>query len=186
MYYNILNAEVFLDHISIESTNPKRIAQFYSKNMMMDKIHISKNEWHCIGSNRLLIFQKGVNNKLSFTAFGCKSQLKLKKIKERILLKNIEIKEFNSIYLKKGSFFIYDPDNNKIVFGVPMKRNFKKIGYHAPLQHLTLQSLDVKKIVNFYHEKLGFAISDRVIDKNGEMMTCFLRSNKEHHNIACF
>ena len=50
MHYNILNSEVFLDHLSIESTNPERIAQFYSKNMMMDTISISKNEWHCIGS----------------------------------------------------------------------------------------------------------------------------------------
>ena len=42
MHYSILNSEVFLDHLSIESTNPERIAQFYSDNMMMDKISISK------------------------------------------------------------------------------------------------------------------------------------------------
>ena len=77
MHYNILNSEVFLDHLSIESTNPERIAQFYSDNMMMDKISISKNEWHCIGSNRLLIFQKGTNKKLSFAAI---SDFKPKKI----------------------------------------------------------------------------------------------------------
>ena len=186
MHYNILNSEVFLDHLSIESTNPEKIAHFYSKNMMMDTISISKNEWHCLGSNRLLIFQKGTNKKLSFAAFGCKSQKKLNKIKERVLLKNIEIKNYNSIYLKKGSFSIYDPDKNKIVFGVPLKRNFKKKGYHAPLQHLTLQSLDIKKFINFYNKKLGFVISDRVIDENGEITTCFLRSNKQHHSIACF
>ena len=33
---------------------------------------------------------------------------------------------------------------------------------------------------------MGFAISDRVIDKNGMITTCFLRSNKEHHSLACF
>ena len=62
----------------------------------------------------------------------------------------------------------------------------KKKGYHAPLQHLTLQSLDLKKFINFYNKKLGFVISDRVIDENGEITTCFLRSNKQHHSIACF
>ena len=81
---------------------------------------------------------------------------------------------------------IYDPDKNKIVFGVPLKRNLKKKGYHARLQHLTLQSLDIKKFINFYHKKLGFVISDRVVDENGEITTCFLRSNKQHHTIACF
>ena len=42
MHYNILNSEVFLDHLSIESTNPERIAQFYSDNMMMDKCIVVK------------------------------------------------------------------------------------------------------------------------------------------------
>ena len=49
-----------------------------------------------------------------------------------------------------------------------------------------MQSLDVKKIIDFYHKKLGFAISDRVINKNGVITTCFFRSNKEHHSLACF
>ena len=186
MHNTILNSEVFLDHLAIESTNPKKIAKFYSKNLMMKKKCVSNNEWHCVGPNRILIFKKGTTKKLSFAAFGCKSESKLNKIKKRVLSERIKIKEYSSIYLKKGSFSIYDPDNNKIVFGVPLKRRSKNNRYHAPLQHLTLQSLDVKKIIDFYHKKLGFAISDRVIDKNGVITTCFLRSNKEHHSLACF
>lgn len=38
MHNTILNSEVFLDHIAIESANPKKIAEFYSKNLMMKKI----------------------------------------------------------------------------------------------------------------------------------------------------
>ena len=180
MHNTILNSEVFLDHIAIESTNPKKIAEFYSKNLMMKKNCVSNSEWHCLGPNRLLIFKKELNKKLSFAAFACKSERKLNKIRKRILSERIRIKEFSSVYLKKSSFSIFDPDYNQIVFGVPLKRRSKKNRYHAPLQHLTLQSLDLNKIIDFYHKKLGFAISDRVINKNGVITTCFFRSNKEH------
>ena len=186
MHNTILNSEVFLDHIAIESTNPKKIADFYTKNLIMKKNYVSDNEWHCFGPNRLLIFKKGINNKLSFAAFACKAERILNKIRKRILSERIKIKEFSAVYLKKGSFSIIDPDNNQIVFGVTLKRRSKKTRYHAPLQHLALQSIDVKKLFDFYHKKLGFAISDRVIDKNGVLTTCFLRSNKEHHSLACF
>ncbi len=37
MHDTILKSKVFLDHIAIESTNPKKIAEFYSKNLMMKK-----------------------------------------------------------------------------------------------------------------------------------------------------
>ena len=126
MHNTILNSEVFLDHIAIESANPKKIAEFYSKNLMMKKNCISNSEWHCFGPNRLLIFKKGINNKLFCAAFGCRSEKKLNKIKKRILSERINIKEYSSIYLEKSSFSICDPDNNKIVFGVPIKRRSKK------------------------------------------------------------
>ena len=73
MHDTILKSKVFLDHIAIESTNPKKIAEFYSKNLMMKKNCVSNSEWHCFGPNRLLIFKKGIKNKLSFAAFGIKT-----------------------------------------------------------------------------------------------------------------
>ena len=36
MHNTILNSEVFLDHIAIESANPKKIAEFYSKKKFND------------------------------------------------------------------------------------------------------------------------------------------------------
>jgi catechol-2,3-dioxygenase len=39
---------------------------------------------------------------------------------------------------------------------------------------------------NFYKNKLGFQVTDRVTKNNGELATCFTTSNHEHHTIACF
>ena len=57
---------------------------------------------------------------------------------------------------------------------------------NGPLQHLTFATLDVEKFVNFYVGKLGFCISDRVIHPDGKLATCFVRSNHQHHTVACF
>ena len=67
-----------------------------------------------------------------------------------------------------------------------IKKYQKKNSLHGPLQHLTFKSQDVNKFINFYHHKLGFAISDRVVNTGDEVMTCFVRSTQEHHNLACF
>jgi catechol-2,3-dioxygenase len=59
-------------------------------------------------------------------------------------------------------------------------------GLKGPIQHLTLATGDVGAIEGFYAGKLGFSVSDRVLDGEGKVMTCFMRSNHEHHTLACF
>ncbi|MDB4239161.1 VOC family protein, partial [Alphaproteobacteria bacterium] len=88
---------------------------------------------------------------------------------------------------KKGSFSVKDPDENIICFGV-LKDNEspKKQGIQGPLQHLTFASLDVERFQNFYQNRLGFEVTDRVVTNDGKLATCFTTSNHEHHTIACF
>ena len=52
--------------------------------------------------------------------------------------------------------------------------------------HLTLATRDVAAIETFYPGKLGFGVSDRVVDDTGRVTTSFMRGNHEHHNLACF
>ena len=53
------------------------------------------------------------------------------------------------------------------------------------MQHLFLAALHVQKIVNFYRGKLDFRLVDRVIHRDGSLVTAFLTSNLEHHTLAC-
>ena len=74
-----------------------------------------------------------------------------------------------------------------ICFGVLKDKSTASLnGIHAPLQHLTFASEDVESFQNFYENKLGFQVTDRVVKNNGELATCFTTSNHEHHTIACF
>ena len=167
MEFTTLNSKVFLHHIGIESNDPEKLARFYSKTMKMDIISSKKNTWHCSGANRLLIFLQGESQKLSFAAFACFEENDLNKIKKRVLREGLTLKPFHSLYLKKGAFSLLDPDGNVIVFGIPLQEKLVKSSFHAPLQHLTLQSTDLHKFIDFYQAKLGFYISDRVINKEG-------------------
>ena len=186
MEFTTLNSRVFLHHIGIESKDPEKLARFYSKTMLMDIISLKKNVWHCSGPNRLLIFVPGESQKLSFAAFACFDEHDLQKIKKRVLREGLNLKSFDSLYLERGAFSLLDPDGNVIVFGIPLQEKSVKNSFNAPLQHLTLQSSDLYKFIDFYQTKLGFSLSDRVINKGGLITTCFMRSNSEHHSLACF
>ena len=117
----------------------------------------------------------------------CRNENNLNEFKEFLNHNELKLKDHNSGFYKSGSFSVEDPDKNKICFGVLKDKNSTVLdGIHAPLQHLTFASEDVVSFQNFYENKLGFQVTDRVTKNNGDLMTCFTTSNHEHHTIACF
>ena len=79
-----------------------------------------------------------------------------------------------------------DPDGNIMVFGLSSNDSEAPDGLRGPIQHLSLATFDAEAFADFYYGRLGFAVSDRVLRDEKELTTCFLRSNHEHHTIACF
>ncbi|MAJ14304.1 MAG: hypothetical protein CMN44_04955 [SAR116 cluster bacterium] len=187
MNLNALQFGFNLDHIALESPNPKILANFYKKFLMMEFQEQRDKELICEGKDRKIIFKKGVKNKLAYAGFTCRNKENLVKFKKLIISNNVEILDFNNIHFENESFTIIDPDKNKISFGLRKKTNFSfKNKFCMPLQHLTLSTKNIKKFEHFYNNILGFKITDRVIHQNGSLATCFLTSNHEHHTIACF
>lgn len=187
MSLNAVQANISLNHLEIESRDPKRLAEFYS-NVMDMKIHMLTNQkFLCEGSGRKIIIKTGKNNTLGYAGMVCKNEENLERYKEFLKINKCEINDFVSDFYQSGSFSLQDPDNNMICFGIQKKENniFTK-GIYAPLQHLTFASKDVERFQKFYQRKLGFQVTDRVIKSTGELATCFTTSNHEHHTIACF
>ena len=54
------------------------------------------------------------------------------------------------------------------------------------IQHVVFQTTQLDGIVDFYADKVGFVISDRVVGDNGKLAVCFLRTDDEHHSRAFF
>ncbi len=187
MEINAIQAGFNLDHLAIETRRKKDLANFYQNIMKMQYLVKKNNDIICIGPSRKLIIKEGINNRLSFAGFSCRSEKDLKSFKSFVKSNDVNILNFKNPYLKKNSFSIADPDGNIISFGLSLNEN-KNYGevLNGPLQHLTFSSLDVETFQNFYSEKLGFKITDVVLHKDGSLATCFITSNHEHHTLACF
>jgi catechol-2,3-dioxygenase len=123
---------------------------------------------------------------LAHGAFACRDREGLDDIRERAQTEGLEPAPFSTPLFAQDAFAVTDPDGNAIVFGLAANGEGSGPGMKGPIQHLTLATHDVSAIEDFYAGKLGFAVSDRVRNKAGEVTTCFMRSNHEHHTLACF
>ncbi len=187
MEINAIQASFNLDHIAIESSNPKKLSKFYKEIMQMDLQLYNNKDLICIGPSRKLIIVKGKKNKFSYAGFVCRNLECLEAFRTFVIKRSVEILDFDNPYLKMGSFSVQDPDGNIISFGLSSneKQNLNN-HFYGPLQHLTFASKNVENFQQFYSDKLGFKISDTVVHVDGSLATCFVTSNHEHHTVACF
>ena len=186
MKQTALLAGAYLHHLCFESPNPEKLSDFYGKIMQMKPQSIGANAWLCSGKNRQILIKEGMKNRLEFAAFSCRDEGGLNLLKERVKEEGIEVINLQPDLFQNDAISIVDQDGHNISFGLSKPNMNAESVLNGPLQHLTFSTLNVEKFVDFYVGKLGFCISDRVLHSNGNLATCFVRSNHEHHTVACF
>ena len=186
MKQTALLAGAYLHHLCFESPNPEKLSKFYGKIMQMKPQSIGGNAWLCSGKNRQILIKEGMKNRLEFAAFSCRDEEGLNLLKERVKEERIEVINLQPDLFQNDAISIVDQDGHNISFGLSKPNMNAESVLNGPLQHLTFSTLNVEKFVDFYVGKLGFCISDRVLHSNGNLATCFVRSNHEHHTVACF
>ena len=186
MKQTALLAGAYLHHLCFESPNPEKLSDFYGKIMQMRPQSIGANAWLCSGKNRQILIKEGMKNRLEFAAFSCRDEGGLNLLKERVKEEGIEVINLQPDLFQNDAISIVDQDGHNISFGLSKPNMNAESVLNGPLQHLTFSTLNVEKFVDFYVGKLGFCISDRVLHSNGNLATCFVRSNHEHHTVACF
>lgn len=186
MKQTALLAGAYLHHLCFESPNPEKLSDFYGKIMQMKPQSIGTNAWLCSGKNRQILIKEGMKNRLEFAAFSCRDEGGLNLLKERVKEEGIEVISLQPDLFQNDAISIVDQDGHNISFGLSKPNMNAESVLNGPLQHLTFSTLNVEKFVDFYVGKLGFCISDRVLHSNGNLATCFVRSNHEHHTVACF
>ena len=186
MKQTALLAGAYLHHLCFESPNPEKLSDFYGKIMQMKPQSIGGNAWLCSGKNRQILIKEGMKNRLEFAAFSCRDEEGLNLLKERVKEEGIEVINLQPDLFQNDAISIVDQDGHNISFGLSKPNMNAESVLNGSLQHLTFSTLNVEKFVDFYVGKLGFCISDRVLHSNGNLATCFVRSNHEHHTVACF
>lgn len=182
-----LQSGAYLHHLSLCTPDPARLAAFYGDVMDMTAERLDDGSYIATGPRRCLMFTSGPTKRLSHAAFACRDVAGLTALRARAEAEGLCPAAATGPLLEGDAFSVVDPDGNQIIFGVAVDRGDHRLeGMKAPLQHLTFATHDVDAIERFYAGRLGFAVSDRVRSQSGEHMTCFMRSNHEHHTIACF
>jgi catechol 2,3-dioxygenase-like lactoylglutathione lyase family enzyme len=186
MSLTAIQASAYTHHLHLASPDPERLARFYADTMDM-RAERQVDGWHVRGPGRRLQISEGPAGKLLHAGFGLRDADGLVGLRARAQENGLAPQDFATSFFAPGAFSVADPDGNLIAFGLGSEDPASPPRtLRGPLQHLTLASRDVQAIEDFYHGKLGFGLSDRVLDPQGRMMTCFMRGNHEHHNIACF
>ena len=185
MTFSAFNSKAYLHHVAFNTTRPLQLAKFYESALSIEKKRISGG-WLLSGSNRRVLILGHEENSLRFAGFACQDSYSFNTLKRNFMGKGIETTQDNESLFDKDNFFILDCDGNKIYFGLNKNKKEKNSKLYAPLQHITFTSTNLDNFVQFYVDKLGFRISDKVINKEGKLTTCFMRSNQEHHTVACF
>ena len=185
MTLTAVQAGAYLHHLAFESADPARLARFYADVMDMTTEQVSDREWRCEGPARRMIVLPGEAKKMAFAGLACRDADGVAALRARAESEGITIEESPSPYLT-DAFAVRDPDGHLICFGLARPDAGPRKGTRGPTQHLTFASRDVEAFQDFYHGKLGFGLSDRVLHRDGSLATCFTRGNHEHHNIACF
>jgi catechol 2,3-dioxygenase-like lactoylglutathione lyase family enzyme len=186
MTLTALRAGAYLHHLAFESSKPKDLAAFYADTMDMDLSQTGEDEWLCEGPARRMVVKRGTDKKLAYAGLACRDAEGLEELKARIRSEGIETLPSPSRFFDSGAIAVRDPDGHVIAFGLAKPPANTRKGLRGPTQHLTFASFDVDAFQAFYHGKLGFAVADRVVHPDGKLATCFVRSNHEHHTIACF
>jgi catechol 2,3-dioxygenase len=173
-----------LNYLHITSEQPDRLAGFYEtqfslERSMVDGQHVLR------GGARALIISEGPSAKLLYAAYAVNDDSALAGLRQRLTARSVELEALSSPLYKDGSFTVTDPDGRKMAFGVASAAR-QADREPARLQHTVFQTTQLESVIRFYVDKVGFTVSDEVVNDAGEIMTVFLRSDDEHHTLAFF
>jgi catechol 2,3-dioxygenase len=174
-----------LYYLHIASDNPPRLADFYRDQMAMsetvnDGVHVLK------GGSRAAVISPGKSATLLCFGYAMADAQALEIMRARLLKNGVPMRDKSVSLYQAGAFCINDPQGREVAFGVPVSARTPD-QEPARLQHTVFQTTDLENIVRFYVEKVGFTLSDEVVNmEDGRVMVVFMRSDNEHHSLAFF
>ncbi|UVH55608.1 VOC family protein [Variovorax paradoxus] len=169
--------------LELYSSNPAAIADFYAKTF---RLHCdgTGGSITCSANDRRLTVFEGQSGQLRRAVFRFQSPSDFDA--HRMLLSTREIRLLEP---EANRYTVADPDGRRITFLAPevdRATPSEDSPLQARLQHFALRSPAPAKLVEFFVDSLGFVLSDRVFDAEGDLTAAFMRTDSEHHSLAIF
>ncbi|QET01687.1 glyoxalase [Cupriavidus pauculus] len=174
-----------LHHLHLHSESPGQLAEFYRNLFELDAVAAPDGIYGLTGGERAIVIHPGASGELAMAAYAARTREELSVLRERLSDVARDGGIGSEVFFEPGAFSVTDPQGRRLLFGVPRTRR-RPDRMAARLQHTVFQTTDLATIVDFYVNRVGFAISDEVVADDGSITTCFLRSDDEHHTLAFF
>lgn len=174
-----------LHHLHLCSSAPDALAAFYQELFELQPVSAPERLIALAGGERAVVIHQGESGGLAMAAYAARSPEELAQLRDRLAELVCDSGPEGEIFFAPGAFTVTDPQGRRLLFGVPRSgRQSDRLA--ARLQHTVFQTTELKTVVDFYVERIGFTISDEVVADEGTVATCFLRSDDEHHSLAFF
>lgn len=177
-----------LHHLALNSPNPVALAEFHARAMGL-QLRETADGLLGLAEGRRTFFVEGEPKSLAYAGFAVADQAELVLLEARLTAGRwpFEIVRNGNVLFEAEAIKLSDPDGNLLFFGLPKNpRNEPASHLTARLQHIVVASRNAAVLSDFYQEKLGFLLSDNVVDEAGALRTAFLRCSEEHHSFAVF
>src|SRR5712691_2240187 len=168
-----------LHHLHVTSEDPARLSEFYVRMLGLPVSQLEQGMYVLTGGQRALLISEGTSRPLSSAAYAVENADAQTRLRRLLVASVCDLEDTRSPLLQPGSFAVVDPQGRRTVFGVA-KGDRAEDALPARLQHVVFQTTMLEAVVKFYVEKLGYTVSDEVVNDNNQLVVCFLRSDDEH------
>ncbi|MDP6705973.1 MAG: VOC family protein [Alphaproteobacteria bacterium] len=178
-----------LHHFRMNSADPEALVAFYEKGFAMTTAQVAEDLWHLAGPGRRILIGRGESTRVAFAAYVLDDPVRLEALEAHIRGQGAAIEASPSPLFGNAAFSVRDPDGQRLVFGVLPEgadAHASTEGLPGRTQHIVFSSTQLPVVAPFYRDVLGFVVSDEVIDDDGAVTACFLRSDELHHSYAVF
>src|SRR5260370_12526638 len=175
-----------LHQLEVVTAEPERLAAFYKKHMDLQPLASTDGRIVLAGPQRAVEISRVNDGMPAYSGYAVDTHTQLHALKIRLENADVQCVPATSVLYEPGAFGIADPQERRVVFGVSKRLGAGFSGAPGRLQHTVYQTTELERVVRFYVERVGFAISDEVVDDTGTPMVVFMRSDDEHHTLAFF
>ena len=202
-----MTIQAHLHRLHLQSPQPERLVDFYVHTYGMRKGQVPglaagqqavASAFSAMAPGRQVMASNGAANQLHYFLYSLETQAAWASFVQRTAqVPKADVSAFAELPAHALAF--RDPDGHCVVFAsadvvdaneidtdvLPAASNAKALP-PAITQHLGIRTPNIDAMVTFYSEVLGFVVSDRVHDDQGQLRACFLRTSELHHALALF
>jgi len=198
--------QAHLHRLHLQSPQPERLVDFYVHTYGMRKGQVPgltagqqavASAFSAMAPGRQVMASNGDANQLHYFLYSLETQAAWASFVQRTAqVPKADVSAFAELPAHALAF--RDPDGHCVVFAsadvdanevdtdvLPAASNAKALP-PAITQHLGIRTPNIDAMATFYSEVLGFVVSDRVHDDQGQLRACFLRTSELHHALALF